>query len=420
MATNSYRVENRLHDADDLAEAGGGNGNAEAHRKRIEPWLSALFQSEHLNLLVGSGFSLGLASAAGADGLSMAMTSIHPEFDDFIDRAAAETANRMGRGKPNIEDQFRSALALEAGLSILNDTRHGALTSNIHRAFSKFANSIVSMEQGDCECRREERSKQSKFERLLSEFLLSFASRTASRDRLHVFTTNYDRLIERGFDLIAARPIDRFVGALTPRFRASRFDVDVHYTPPGGRGEARPLEGVVRFTKLHGSLDWLSKGNYIERQGIPFGGNPDFSEEDAESLLIFPNAAKDIETAFYPYAELFRDFSSAICRPNAALVTYGYGFGDDHVNRIVFDMLTLPSTHLVIISYDDAEGRIERFIARCGRTAQISTLIGPHLAGLEPLVDNFLPKPAIDTITQRQSELLERRGRRTDISAGPA
>jgi hypothetical protein len=66
VAKNTYRVENRLYEADDLVEARDGDRSAEVHRKRIEPWLSALFQSEHLNLLVGSGFSLGLASAAGA------------------------------------------------------------------------------------------------------------------------------------------------------------------------------------------------------------------------------------------------------------------------------------------------------------------------------------------------------------------
>ena len=418
MATNHYRVENRAYDADNLIEAQDNDGIAEAHRKRIEPWLSALFQSEHLNLLVGSGFGLGLARAAGEEALSMAMISIDPAFDAFIEKAAAETPKKMGRGRPNIEDQFRSALALEAGLGILNDSRHGPFKWNINRALSQFANAIVLMEQGIASTGQRNEGNEVRFERLLAEFLLSFASRTASRDRLHVFTTNYDRLIERGFDLIAARPIDRFVGALTPRFRASRFDVDIHYTPPGGRGEARPLEGVVRFTKLHGSIDWLAKGNHIERLAVPFGDTRNFTEDDAENLLIFPNAAKDIETAFYPYAELFRDFSSAVCRPNAALVTYGYGFGDDHVNRIILDMLTLPSTHLVIISYDEAEGRIERFIAKCGRPAQISTLMGPNLAGLQPLVDHFLPKPAIDTVTQRQSELLERRGR--PIESPPA
>ena len=34
----------------------------------------------------------------------------------------------------------------------------------------------------------------------LQSFLLGFASRSASRERLHVFTTNYDRLIEHGCD----------------------------------------------------------------------------------------------------------------------------------------------------------------------------------------------------------------------------
>ena len=46
-------------------------------------------------------------------------------------------------------------------------------------------------------------------------------------------------------------------------------------------------------------------------------------------------------------------------------------------------MLTLPSTHLVIISLDGASGRIERFLERCGRQAQISRIIGPDLAALD-------------------------------------
>ena len=34
------------------------------HRKKIEPWLSALFQAEHLNLLVGSGLTTAVLSAS--------------------------------------------------------------------------------------------------------------------------------------------------------------------------------------------------------------------------------------------------------------------------------------------------------------------------------------------------------------------
>ena len=324
----------------------------------------------------------------------------------------------MGRGAPNIEDQFRSAISVQAGLEILNDERAAGLKVCLDKALAGFANGILGMERHIADAHSVDAAKSRTMIRLLSEFLLSFASRTASRDRLHIFTTNYDRLIEHGLDIIGARPIDRFVGALTPRFRASRFEVDIHYAPLGGRGDARPLEGVVRLTKLHGSIDWQARGRDIVREAMPFGGESEVTEENADRLMIFPNAAKDIETAFYPYAELFRDFSTAICRPNAALVTYGYGFGDDHVNRIIRDMLSLPSTHLVVISYDDASGRIPRFLNTCGRSAQISYLIGPLLAGLEPLIDHYLPKPAIDNITQRQTELLEHRRRPAEATEG--
>src|ERR1043166_599689 len=40
-------------------------------RKRIEPWLSAVFQAEHISLLLGNGFTTGIANQAG--GITLAM-----------------------------------------------------------------------------------------------------------------------------------------------------------------------------------------------------------------------------------------------------------------------------------------------------------------------------------------------------------
>ena len=125
--------------------------------------------------------------------------------------------------------------------------------------------------------------------------------------------------------------------------------------------------------------------------------------------MIYPNSAKDQETANYPYVELFRDLAAAICRPNSTLVTYGYSFGDDHINRVIRDMLTIPSTHLVIISYDDDMGRIMKLYEELGRHSQISLLIGPALADLTNLTQYYLPKAAIDKTTSRMSELLKQR-----------
>ena len=246
---------------------------------------------------------------------------------------------------------------------------------------------------------------------------MSFASRSSTRERLHLFTTNYDRYLEVGADIAGLRVIDRFVGTITPVFRASRLDIDLHYNPPGMRGEPRYLEGVTRFTKLHGSIDWIDHGSGISRIGLPFGANdvspylvlPQSSDTEVSRLLIYPNAAKDRETAYYPYVELFRDFAAAICRPNSTLVCYGYGFGDEHINRVIDDMLTIPSTHLVIISYDDPLGRIMDLYRRGRRSDQCTLLVGNHLGDFRALVDHYLPKSAIDRTTIRMAELLRAR-----------
>jgi hypothetical protein len=136
---------------------------------------------------------------------------------------------------------------------------------------------------------------------------------------------------------------------------------------------------------------------------------PGLQNATALQLMIYPNPAKDVETLFYPYSELFRDFAAAICRPNSTLFCYGYSFGDEHINRIIEDMLTIPSAHLVIISYSDPLGRIIRTYERLGRGAQVTLLLGDHLSDLKTLVDHYLPKPAIDRTTIRMADLVKAR-----------
>jgi len=161
---------------------------------------------------------------------------------------------------------------------------------------------------------------------------MSFGSRTGTRDRLHIFTTNYDRYIEAGAEIAGLHLMDRFVGSISPIFRSSRLDVDIHYNPPGIRGEPRYLEGVAKITKLHGSIDWFDTSRNIRRIALPFGADdlssflkiPGVALSGASQLMIFPNAAKDRETAAYPYVDLFRDFAAAAARPNSTLVCFGY------------------------------------------------------------------------------------------------
>lgn len=395
-------------------------------RKHIEPWLAALFQAEHLNLLVGSGLTSAVAALANVKTPGMGLRSFDGELAEAIQIAVQETAKRCGRGEPNFEDQIRAENQLIEGLRILasaggdlQDKAKRHLTSlgkAVDEQLFELLKGILGTERNLATVLDAAGEQANKVRRYLGSFLLSFASRTATRERLHIFTTNYDRVLELGCDLLGLRVLDRFVGRLKPVFRASRLGIDMHYNPPGIRGEPRYLEGVVRFTKLHGSVDWRQEGgpgeSHIVRIPLPFGAedtHPGIPKNLRDSLLIYPNPAKDVETLEYPYAELFRDFAAAVCQPNAVLVTYGYGFGDDHINRILRDMLTIPSSHLAIISYDGASGRIERFVQAVGRDEQVTVLLGNHFGDLAALVDNYLPKPAIDRTTWRMVNLLNRR-----------
>ena len=146
---------------------------------------------------------------------------------------------------------------------------------------------------------------------------------------------------------------------------------------------------------------------------------PGLSDGEALSLMIYPNAAKDRETTAYPYVELFRDFAAAVCRPNSTLVSFGYSFGDEHINRVIRDMLTIPSTHLVVIAHSDPLGRIMQTYAELGRPAQITLLIGTHLGDLREIVDNYMPKPAIDRTTFKMSELLKSRWGTSQAESAP-
>ncbi|HIP34214.1 MAG TPA: fibronectin-binding protein (FBP) [Bacteroidia bacterium] len=389
-------------------------------RKKIEPWLTTVFQSEHLSLLVGTGLTIALAESGGFPN----RINFEGKFNDKIKNKADEEAQKFERGEANFEDDLRVAIELLKGLVIQNENEEANLLKkcinkelcnlikSIIDAEKQFLSSIKNSNQNNQTVKTNKKNESKKSLNkltLLTKFLLSFASRTASRDRLNIFTTNYDRIIEYGLDRAGLLTLDRFIGKINPIMRFHRIDLDYHYNPPGIRGEPRYVEGVVRYTKLHGSIDWKFEDKQIVKLPIAFGQDiRDYFESPLTNVVIYPNSSKAIETSYFPYSELFRDFSTAICRPNSVLVTYGYGFGDSHINQIIIDMLTIPSTHLVIISYDNASGRIEKFIKQCNES-QLTLIIGSNLAELETLVNYYLPKPTIDYITDRQVRIMEKR-----------
>ena len=386
-----------------------GSEETENLSQEIETWLTALFQSERLNVLIGSGLTIAQGKIIGSDFSTMMQSIEFNTFDKVLKKASRSIAKNNGRKKANIEDQINAANILLDGLEIYKeeakssdlDTEIKSLEKELKQTLEDFIKRILEVEKSIIS------SQKSEVEEYLVRFLMSFATRTSSRERLHIFTTNYDRCIEWGADLAGLRLLDRFLGSIKPTFRSSRLNIDMHYNPPGIRGEPRYLEGVAYFTKLHGSLDWCHTGSETQKIALPFGARgSNYKITAKQQSLIYPNSAKDQQTNNYPYAELFRDFATAICRPNTTLVTYGYGFGDEHINRIIKDMLTIPSTHLVIISYDDPNRIIlDKFYNKRPEKEQVTILIGNVLGDLKNLVDHFLPKSSINPVLNRKFKI---------------
>ncbi|WP_081600198.1 SIR2 family protein [Cellulosimicrobium cellulans] len=400
--------------ADDPLHPDGSGALTAVEVRRVEAWLAALLQTEHLSLLIGNGLSAAAGSMAGKLPPLMSRHISEDEESPFprIREYAKESAQNVGRDV-NLEDEIRAAMMLADGLAVLgNPSKEGSVRAAIETAMSGLLDEVLDFEKNIWEHHQKADPEALKVARALTQFLGPFVARPAQRDRLNLFTTNYDRLLEYAADVLGLHLLDRFEGRLHPKFSASRVNLDMHYSPPGVRGEPRLVDGVARYAKLHGSIDWSFARGEIWRDSVPFGG-PRTNSESVANAVIYPNPAKDVETLAYPYSELFRDFAAAVCRPNTTLVTFGYGFGDSHINRVIADMLRVPSTHLVVVSRDPLSA-LDSFKARTLFPAsQTTELVGPDVGGLEEF-SSLLPTITSDRILEAQFEYLNKRSKLGD------
>jgi len=112
-------------------------------RKTVEPWLTALFQSEHLSLLVGSGLSITL----GGNKDLMKRLEFGKSFKKIISKMANKEATELGRGSANLEDDIRVAINLLEGYKILNkNDKSNSLEKELNEKIEDFIKNILANE----------------------------------------------------------------------------------------------------------------------------------------------------------------------------------------------------------------------------------------------------------------------------------
>ena len=183
-----------------------------------------------------------------------------------------------------------------------------------------------------------------------------------------IFSTNYDLAVEWAAESIDISVNNGFLGTHRRHFLPQNFDLSLRNTQT--MGESRIGTYDIYHVKLHGSLNWVeNSGDIFEIQSsetirilhelvensskqVDIEKRTLFSvgglNEDGLNMMVFPSAAKYIETTGYFYSELMRQFSNFVANPRSALIVVGYGFNDDHINRLIKSALLNPTFQLVI------------------------------------------------------------------------
>lgn len=108
MNTIDWTKQNILYIANEIPE-GSDTPDEKQLRSVIEPWLTAVFQSEHLSLLLGTGLTAGICVDAGI--IPQAMQRIEfSTYKDIIRNHSENEAANLSRGKANFEDDLRLQL----------------------------------------------------------------------------------------------------------------------------------------------------------------------------------------------------------------------------------------------------------------------------------------------------------------------
>lgn len=205
---------------------------------------------------------------------------------------------------------------------------------------------------------------------------------------VHLFTTNYDLLLEQALEESSAPYFDGFIGS-----RRAFFDLG-----------AVEDEGLLpsrwtRLWKIHGSLNWRmdSEGSVVRSDHTQ--GN--------DSYLIYPSHLKYDQSRKMPYLAMLDRLKTFLLKPSAVLFICGYSFADDHINDVICRTLETNSTAQVFAFMHGSLGDDKYTL---GRNCAIDTpnlsmigfdqaIIGRNLAGwrADPIEDLALPHNVLVT-----------------------
>ena len=162
------------------------------------------------------------------------------------------------------------------------------------------------------------------------EQFLQRLCKSESKRPCDIFCLNYDTVLEASLDHIRVPYIDGFRGTVRGWFDASVFDENER-------------AAKFRIFKLHGSVSWAEDGGYVRR----------CASVSDEPAVVYPSGDKRVQTRYGIYELLMERFRNRLrdSAANSRLITLGYSFNDDHINRAIFDAIGTRGNNLTVIAF---------------------------------------------------------------------
>ena len=180
---------------------------------------------------------------------------------------------------------------------------------------------------------------------------------------VNIFTTNYDLLIEMALEKSKLEYIDGFSGKLCPKFSTENYGrIISKQTSVSGK-----TSELVTFNlyKVHGSLNWRYENNEIIHNAHIATINElekvkedkkQFIEDYGKKLAIINPTKEKLNTTVLNnnHYDQLRMFCNELEKNNTILISFGFSFEDEHIQRMTLRALNSnPTLTLIIFSYDE-------------------------------------------------------------------
>ena len=396
--------------------ADGASGDG---ARRLRDCVSRLLQVRELVVLLGSGASFHLGSPSIRNmSASDIEAMVHRHLPEASDLVAPPIRRFVGEGSADLEDllallstalAFASASGMDP-LSIRGISISVQDVEELRRALT------VALARA-CELPIDGAGGDDPWSAHREFFRRLLAGRRSDLPPPWVFTTNYDLAIERTLDDSGVTYLDGFTGTVDRAMHLESYRHDLYMPSESTERRLIRVPGMLRFAKIHGSINWRSAISPSGRQTRRVV-HVSAARDPGELALIYPTPHKETDVVGHPYADLLRLFAGALAAPETALLSVGYGFADDHINRLIYQ--ALPSNATLQVLVVDPYGVHEEGAFRSGPIAKLAQVPDQRIAALTgedtrferfpftcmPDVDRFDPEGGVEVMAALSDALL--------------